>query len=106
MANLGSFHLHKKRDQRSWAWLFWLLVLVGMVTGLNFRWGMIPPFGRLLSPFEGAWQVALQDYHEPGVYSLKGRDGTIEIELDQDLIPHISAVSQRDLFYGQGFITS
>jgi penicillin amidase len=106
MAKLGAFHPRTSRKRRSWAWLFWLLVLVGMVSGLHFRWGLTPPIARFLSPFEGAWQIVFQDYHTPGKYILKGRDGKIEIELDGDLIPHISAQSQRDLFFAQGFITA
>jgi len=64
------------------------------------------PLGSFLSPFEGAWQSIEQPLHSPGVIKLKGRDGEIEILLDEDLIPHISAVSQRDLFYGQGYVTA
>lgn len=106
MAKLGSFHPSTARKKRSWAWLFWLMVLSGMVVGLHFRWGLTPPVARFLSPFEGAWQITFQEYQKPGTYTLKGRDGQITIDLDLDLIPHINAVSHRDLFFGQGFITA
>ncbi len=67
---------------------------------------MLPPLGRFLSPWEGAFQITLQDYQNPGIYPLIGRDGNIEIRLDEDLIPHITAASLRDAFYAQGFITA
>jgi len=106
MAKFGAFHPSRARYRRSWSWLFMFLFLISLVIGLHFRWGFTPPLGRFLSPFEGAWQIVHQDYHKPGSYPLKGRDGQITIELDQDLIPHITASSQRDLFYAQGFITA
>jgi penicillin amidase len=81
-----------------------MMVLAIATAGLNRRWGMVPPLGKFLSPFEGAWQSIEQPLHKPGVYPLKGRDGEIRIELDEDLIPHISASSERDLFFAQGYV--
>lgn len=104
MARFGSFFPQQKPRSRSWAWLFWTILLAAMFTGLHFRWGFTPPLARLLSPFEGAWQMVYQDFHSPGKYELKGRDGIIQIELDAHLVPHIEAVSIRDLFYAQGYI--
>ena len=106
MAKIGALHPRNKTRKRSWAWLFWFLVVIGLITGLHFRWGLTPSLARLLSPFEGAWQLVYQDFHTPGKFELKGRDGRISIELDADLIPRIEATSIRDLFYAQGFITA
>lgn len=88
------------------AWLFWGIILVALGVFLHFKWGSLPPFGKLLSPFEGALQITRQDYQKPGVYELKGKSGPVIVELDADLIPHISAKSMEDMFMAQGFITA
>lgn len=106
MAKLGPFHRPTRSRRRSWSWLFWLLVLISLTFALNRRWGMVPPMGKFLSPFEGAWQSIDQPLHKRGVYPMKGRDGEIRIELDEDLVPHISASSERDLFFAQGYVTA
>ncbi len=106
MAKLGPFHRSSSHRGRSWSWLFWILFLLAGGIALNTRIGMIPPLGKFLSPFEGAWQSISQPLQLPGKYSLSGRDGQIEIELDLDLIPHISAASEWDLFYAQGYVTA
>lgn len=67
---------------------------------------MLPPFGKLLSPFEGALQITLQPYQNPGTYSLTGKNGPVNIILDQELVPHIEAKSMEDMFMAQGFITA
>jgi penicillin amidase len=106
MAKLGSFHPSSKKKSRSWAWLFWMIVLLTSVFGLHFRFGLTPPIARFLSPFEGALQITLQDFQKPGVYTIQGKSGPIQIELDENLIPHISAETEADVFQGQGFITA
>ena len=106
MAKLGSFYPSSIRQSRSWSWIFWIFFLIGAVYGLNTRFGLTPPLGIFLSPFEGAFQVTLQEYQSPGVYTIKGHAGPIKIELDQNLIPHIQAETESDLFLGQGFITA
>lgn len=106
MAQFGEFHKTHKKPSRSWAWVFWLLTLLAMVIALNTRIGLTPPLGKFLSPYEGAFQICFQDFQTPGKYNLQGQDGSISIELDQDLIPHIEAQSIPDAFLAQGFITA
>jgi penicillin amidase len=106
MAQFGEFHPSTRKPSRSWAWVFWLFILIGLVICLNIRFGLTPPLGKFLSPYEGAFQITLQDYQKPGNYSLNGKDGKIEIRLDADLIPHISAASLGDAFMAQGFISA
>lgn len=106
MSKFGNLYPSSRKNQRSWAWLFWLILLVVGVICSHTRFGMIPPAGRFLSPWEGAFQITLQDYQKPGIYRLKGSDGEIEIRLDEDLIPRIRAGSLRDAIFGQGFITA
>lgn len=104
MAKLGPLYRPARNRRRSWAWLFWMLLVGSATFALNFRWGMVPPFGCLLSPFEGAWRSIEQPFHSPGNYIIKGRDGEIQVILDEDLVPHIRAVSERDLFFAQGYL--
>jgi len=82
------------------------VILIFLVIGLHFRFGLMPPLARFLSPFEGAFQITLQDFQKPGFYTISGKSGPIKIELDESLIPHISAETESDLFLGQGFITA
>lgn len=106
MAKFGSFYRPANRKKRSWAWLFSSILLLVLSAAADTRWGLTPPLARFLSPYEGVWQVTRQAFHQPGTYTLRGRDGSISIRLDEDLVPHIEATSSRDLFFAQGFITA
>lgn len=107
LAKFGSFYQKTEtRKKRSWAWLIWVMLLAALVYALNTRLGLTPPLGRLLSPFEGAFQICLQQANQPGIISLKGKNGPITIQLDEYLIPHIKAQSEEDLYLAQGYITA
>lgn len=105
-SQFGTFYPSSRPVRRSWSWLFWSLILGGLVTFLHFRWGVLPPLGPLLSPFEGALQTTLIPFQNPGKLTINGKGGQIFIELDQDLVPHIQAQNIEDAIMGQGYITA
>ena len=105
-AKLGNFYTSSSRKKPSWAWIGWFILTFGLAIGAQFRWGKLPPFARFLSPFEGVWQITNQPYLQPGTYRIDGEAGPITIVLDDQLIPHIQALSVKDVFIGQGFITA
>lgn len=105
-AKLGNFHSSSSRKKASWVWIGWFVLTFGLAIGAQFRWGMLPPFARFLSPYEGVWQITNQPFQQPGKYTIQGKSGPIQIELDNHLVPHIQARSIGDAFLGQGFITA
>ena len=84
-----------------------LAVALALVIVLNLKIGDIPPLGKFLDPFHGFWQNA-----EPRTEGkekeirLEGLEGSVEIRFDEQMIPHIFADNEDDLFFAQGYMTA
>ncbi len=72
---------------------------------LSSAFGKAPPFGKFLSPQHGFWQNAepvneqfSDDIHMPGI------DRATHIYLDDRLVPHIFAQSEKDAYFAQGYL--
>jgi penicillin amidase len=85
-----------------------LLATVALTWGLNTKYGDLPPFGKLLSPFRGFWQngeaasglPAQQALHLPGLRQ------PVQVRYDDQRVPHIFAQNDHDLYYAQGYLTA
>lgn len=64
--------------------------------------GSLPPLGSLLNPFHGFWRNGPMKM--PERETLRGLDKTVEVVWDSYRIPHIFALTQRDLFFAQGYV--
>lgn len=83
------------------------LFTILLVIGLNTKFGDIPPLAKFLNPFQGFWTNAekkLPDQEKK--INLKGLKGNVEIRFDQQMIPHIFADNNHDLYFTQGYITA
>ncbi|MBS0000344.1 MAG: penicillin acylase family protein [Cyclobacteriaceae bacterium] len=69
--------------------------------------GNLPPIGKLLDPFHGFWQNAEKDPLDLK-FSLDqpGLTGEVEVLYEKNLIPHIYASSEYDLYFVQGYVTA
>ncbi|MDX2301354.1 MAG: penicillin acylase family protein [Microscillaceae bacterium] len=99
--------------------LFSLLMTVGLIYLLNNRLADIPflkkieslkatpALGKLLNPFGGFWKNA-EAKNAPKISRLylDSLDNQVDILLDDRLIPHIFARSEKDLYFAQGYITA
>ena len=84
-----------------------ILVTGALVYFLNQKIGTIPPLGKLLDPFHGFWQNAERDPFDIGYdLSLTQLNEEVKIQYESNLIPHIFAKSEYDLYFAQGYITA
>ena len=78
---------------------------IGIVLGMSHRFGLTPPMGELLNPFNGTWKRT-PGLFEKGTGELKitGLQKPVEVVVDKDQIKHLFAENDHDLYLAQGFI--
>jgi len=89
-------------------YLKFILTLVLTLTifyGLNTKLGSAPPIGKFLDPVNGFWQNDTNEVID-GTISIKGLSAPVTIHYDEQLIPHIFAQNETDLYKAQGYITA
>lgn len=88
------------------SFVFFTCINIALILILNTGFGKIPPIGKILDPFNGFWQNAESSEKTKKNISIAGIDDKINIEFDSNMIPHISAKTDRDLHFAQGYITA
>ncbi|MCM4169604.1 Acyl-homoserine lactone acylase QuiP [Arenibacter antarcticus] len=83
-----------------------LLLVLAVFFGLNTKFGSIPPIGKFLDPVHGAWQNEHSETGEDKELVLEGLNEAVSISYDAQLIPHIFAQNDTDLYKAQGYITA
>lgn len=84
---------------------FSITLFLGVVLSLQF--GSIPPIGKLLDPNHGFWQNAYsEDQISEEKVTMKGLKGPVKVTYDENLIPHIFAENDEDLYRVQGYVTA
>ncbi|HLF35911.1 MAG TPA: penicillin acylase family protein, partial [Cyclobacteriaceae bacterium] len=88
--------------------VFSLILISGMVIALDSKIGDLPPLGKLFDPFHGFWQNAEAPgaIHFDSSLLLPGLTGKVVVKFEENLIPHIFASNDHDLYYVQGYITA
>lgn len=82
-----------------------LAITIGLVYFLHNSWGVLPPLGRLFSPFEGFWQNAEKSVEATNnELALEGLKGSVTVKYDDNRVPHIFAENDDDLYMAQGYI--
>ncbi len=77
----------------------------GLIFVLNKPLGALPPLGPLLSPQHGFWQNAEpRDQNYGGALNLPGLKGSVQVHIDDRLVPHVFAENDEDLYYAQGYL--
>ncbi|HUH33238.1 MAG TPA: penicillin acylase family protein, partial [Daejeonella sp.] len=83
------------------------LLSLALVIVLNSKLGDIPPLGKFLDPFHGFWKNAeSRNAAKEKEFKLEGLKGSVEIRFDDQMIPHVFAENNYDVFFAQGFITA
>ncbi|MDO5978765.1 penicillin acylase family protein [Flavivirga spongiicola] len=82
-----------------------LLLTVVVFYAFNTKLGPIPPIGKFLSPSQGIWQND-KDESITGNIEIEGLSEDVTIKYDEQLIPHIFAKNDIDLYKAQGYITA
>jgi penicillin amidase len=84
-----------------------LIVSLVLAIGLSFSIGQIPPLAGLLDPYHGFWQNAYsEDELAVERLELDHLSAPVEVVYDNNLIPHIFAANEVDLYQAQGYVTA
>ena len=74
---------------------------------LNQRFESYPPLGKLLNPASGFWaNTEMERISAPSELKIEGLSAPVTVYWDENLIPHISAQTSRDLYIVQGYVTA
>ncbi len=83
------------------------VLLTTWIILLNTNFGMIPPVGKFLNPFNGFWQNAEAVSFQPSEKeNLKGLQKPVTVKYDDRRVPHIFAGNEHDLYFMQGYVTA
>src|SRR5690606_35488009 len=67
----------------------------------------LPPIAKLLDPFQGFWQNAeSKPIQFPSSLFVSGLSDSVTIYFDENLVPHIQAQNEQDLYFAQGYVTA
>ena len=84
-----------------------LALSIGILYFLNTKVGQLPPLGKFLNPFHGFWKNAQSETDNPEkLTSIDGLSSPVTIHYDDQLIPHVFAANDTDLYKAQGYITA
>ncbi|WP_178989160.1 penicillin acylase family protein [Winogradskyella schleiferi] len=81
------------------------LLMVGIFFALNSKFGAIPPIGKFLNPYTGVWQNET-DEAISGTIAIPDLKDKVTVHYDAELIPHVFAQNELDLYRAQGYITA
>jgi penicillin amidase len=83
------------------------LFAFALILVLNTKFGDIPPLAKFLDPFQGFWVNAEAKQQNPELdLNIEGLKAPVEIHFDDQMIPHIFAENNHDLYFAQGYITA
>lgn len=86
-----------------------LLISIALALGvfyvLNTQIGPLPPLGKFLTPVSGIWQNE-KDEPTSGEIEIPGLTAQVTVHYDAQMIPHVFAENQHDLFKAQGYLTA
>jgi len=87
---------------------FFSIAITGvLIWALQTKFGDVPPLGEFLNPSTGFWQNAeSKDMKPEENLKLKGLQGKVVIQYDENRIPHVFAENDHDLYYAQGYLTA
>src|SRR5690606_36057611 len=84
-----------------------LIASLVLAIGLSLNIGQVPPVIGLLDPYHGFWQNTYsEDELSVDQIELNNLLATVEVVYDENLIPHIFAANEMDLYRVQGFVTA
>jgi penicillin amidase len=87
--------------------IFSIAITLLLIWALQTKFGDVPPLGEFLNPSTGFWQNAESKNIIPAEkLKLKGLQGEVTIRYDENMVPHIFAENDHDLYYVQGYLTA
>lgn len=84
-----------------------LAITIALAVLVSSPIGQIPPLAPLLDPNHGFWQNTLsEDQLAEEEISIENLSAPVEVVFDKNLIPHIFAQNELDLYRAQGYVTA
>ncbi len=84
-----------------------LVITLTITVMLNTQFDKIPPLGKFLDPVNGFWANAeTEDVSFPNRLQFRDLEATVNILYDDNLVPHIFAENDPDLYWTQGYVTA
>lgn len=80
-----------------------LLLYLFLNGNIQFTSDPIPPLGKFMSPFSGAWTSDTRSEHASFDLHINGLKDKVEIMYDEHHIPHIFAQNMEDALFAQGY---
>ena len=81
------------------------VLTIAVFYALNTKLGVAPPIGKFLDPAGGIWQNDKNAIID-GNINIQDLSAPVTIHYDEQLIPHIFAQNDLDLYKAQGYITA
>lgn len=78
---------------------------LGVFYILNNPIGTLPPFGKFLNPSSGIWQNE-KDETIVGAINIPCLEQKVTVHYDAQMIPHVFAENEHDLYKAQGYLTA
>lgn len=82
-----------------------LAFTLGVFYILNNPIGTLPPVGKFLNPSSGIWQNE-KDETIVGAINIPGLEQKVTVHYDAQMIPHVFAENEHDLYKAQGYLTA
>ncbi len=82
-----------------------LVATIGIFYVLNTKLGALPPLGKFLNPGSGIWQNE-SDETINGEILIPGLEAEVTVHYDEQMIPHVFAQNDHDLYKAQGYLTA
>lgn len=87
--------------------LICIIIPIVLAFAFNTKFGDVPPLLKFLNPFTGFWQNAESNtIAKQKTLALKGAKDKIEILFDEQMIPHVFAQNDHDVYFAQGYVTA
>ncbi len=82
-----------------------MVLTFGIFYALNTKMGAIPPLGKFLNPHSGVWQNETNE-STSGEIIIPGLKEKVTVHYDEQMIPHVFAQNEHDLYKAQGYLTA
>ena len=89
------------------SFFFVLSLTIALAITVSIPIGSIPPLAPLFDPNHGFWQNSKsEDALAKEELSLENLSAPVSVVYDENLIPHIFAENEADLYRAQGYVTA
>jgi penicillin amidase len=87
--------------------IFLLQIKLGDLPLIGKYLEVVPPIAKFLNPATGFWQNAeSKNIDAKQILNIAGLNRPITVRYDEQMIPHVFAANDHDLYFAQGYVTA